>query len=456
MALGTAAAKELWKPPRFILGCWQLSSGHHGPLDEEETRKALELQLSLGVAACDCGDIYSGVEKRLGDFIAATARAGGEVGAAAAATRVHTKLVPDLERLSDITPLDVEVTLRRSIRRLRLPSGEPLELMQLHWWDLRCGDCAAALRALVSFTEGPKPLVRRIGLTNFGMEPTKWLLDMPEGASVASTQVQFSLLDQRVAVSGLLELCQQRGVAVLCYGVLAGGLLSERWLGAEEPPEWTDPMQAQTRSLTKYILVAKEGGSWEKLQELLRCLHGVAQRRSTSIAQVAIAWALAQPAVASVIIGLPRGSGEGLASAGGRRASEAVEATDLVLAADELQEISCAVEERRAAARRMGDFYEAERNREGEHGRIMRYNLSRVREEGHAKEVLDAEAALSSSQGVDTSDVADARALEAERLTWEADVLLSQGRGLCDASLQALSQARGRLNTVVDAGAASS
>jgi len=44
---------------------------------------------------------------------------------------------------------------------------------------------------------------------------------------------------------------------VLCYGAVAGGLLSDRWIGAPEPAEWSTPIDATTRSLTKYILIAR-------------------------------------------------------------------------------------------------------------------------------------------------------------------------------------------------------
>lgn len=104
-----AAEERPWPPP-FILGCWQLSAGHHGPLDEAETGSALEAQLRHGACAFDCGDIYAGVEERLGRFLA-SARAAGVPGAASA--RMHTKLVPDLDRLGDYTPEDVEAPLRR-------------------------------------------------------------------------------------------------------------------------------------------------------------------------------------------------------------------------------------------------------------------------------------------------------------------------------------------------------
>ena len=51
------------------------------------------------------------------------------------------------------------------------------------------------------------------------------------GIPLATTQVQYSLLDTRPAKS-LADLCAAHGMHLLCYGTLAGGFLSERYLGA--------------------------------------------------------------------------------------------------------------------------------------------------------------------------------------------------------------------------------
>lgn len=87
----------------------------------------------------------------------------------------------------------------------------------------------------------------QVGLTNFGLAQTREIVDA--GVTVAATQVQLSLLDRRPEASGLSAYCMQHGICILPYGVLAGGLLSDRYLG--KPPPSTDPAEHETRSLTK-------------------------------------------------------------------------------------------------------------------------------------------------------------------------------------------------------------
>ena len=48
-------------------------------------------------------------------------------------------------------------------------------------------------------------------------------------------QVQYSLLDHRPLHSGLVDVCEKHNVQILAYGVLAGGFLTDRWLGVERP-----------------------------------------------------------------------------------------------------------------------------------------------------------------------------------------------------------------------------
>jgi enamine deaminase RidA (YjgF/YER057c/UK114 family) len=100
--------------------------------------------------------------------------------------------------------------------------------------------------------------------------------------------------------------CISEGIKLLAYGTLAGGFLSERWLGAPRPPmaditDW---------SKMKYKRFIAEIGGWEVLQAVLGAVHCVAQKHGVSIANVATRWLLDQPAVAAVIVGARLGERE--------------------------------------------------------------------------------------------------------------------------------------------------
>jgi len=100
--------------------------------------------------------------------------------------------------------------------------------------------------------------------------------------------------------------CQERGIHLLAYGVLAGGLLTERYLRQPEPGR----AALNTASLSKYKNMVDAWGGWDLFQELLITLESIAGRHRVSIASVAVRYVLDRPAVAGVIVGLRLGLAE--------------------------------------------------------------------------------------------------------------------------------------------------
>ncbi len=324
---------------RVIKGGWQLAGGH-GEVSRDAAIADMAAYVAAGITTFDCADIYTGVEELIGAYLRS---------AEAADVKVHTKFVPDLDLLPRITRADVARIIDRSRARL---GRDRLDLVQFHWWDYdipRWLDTALLLKELQH--EGK---INLIGGTNFDTAHAAALLDA--GVDLASVQVQYSLLDDRPA-RGLAALAQARGMKLLCYGTVAGGFLSDRWLGVAEPRE---PLP--NRSLTKYKLIIDDAGGWDWFQALLRALDGVARRHGTDIAAVASRAVLDFPAVAAVIVGVSRGA-HLAAHAGLCR----IPLDDADRAA-----IGAVLAQRRPIE---GDVYALERDRAGRHGRIMKYNL---------------------------------------------------------------------------------
>jgi aryl-alcohol dehydrogenase-like predicted oxidoreductase len=177
--------------------------------------------------------------------------------------------------------------------------------------------------------------------------------------------VQYSLLDSRPD-QGLIALCQERGVQLLCYGTLAGGLLSDAWLGQAEP---TEPLA--NRSHTKYKLIIEDFGGWDLFQELLQALQAIATRHDVGLGDVGLGdvatrWVIDRPQVASAIMGFT--------STRHLPATKHIEA--LRLDAQDHALLAPLLARRTGPA---GDCYDIERDKEGRHGRIMRYNQNEGR-----------------------------------------------------------------------------
>ena len=97
----------------------------------------------------------------------------------------------------------------------------------------------------------------------------------------------------------MAQVCEEQRVWLLPYGVLCGGLLSDRYLGQPEP----GPAELNTASLRKYKQMIDAWGGWQLFQQLLTVLRGIADKRRVTIANVAERYILEKPAVAGVIIG---------------------------------------------------------------------------------------------------------------------------------------------------------
>ena len=142
--------------------------------------------------------------------------------------------------------------------------------------------------------------IRHLGLTNFDTDHLQNVVD--KGHEIVSNQVQYSLIDRRPERK-MAQYCQGQGIHLLAYGTLAGGLLSDRYLGQSEPSRAT----LTTASLNKYKQMVDVWGDWDLFQELLRALKRVADRHQVSIADVAMRYILDRPAVAGVIVGVRLG-----------------------------------------------------------------------------------------------------------------------------------------------------
>ena len=346
-AIETASLRPGYTISRLVKGGWQLAAGHS---DADRARAVDEMgdYVRAGVTTFDCADIYTGVEEKIGDFRRA-ARAAGE-DALLAPLKVHTKCVPDFDKLATITKADVEATIDRSLKRL---SAERLDLVQFHWWDTGVPRYVEAASWLTDFQKAGK--IDLVGTTNFNTGCMEELV--ASGFDAASIQLQFSLLDRR-PTRRMVDFCARNNIGILCYGTVAGGFLSDRWLGVAEP---AGPLE--NRSLVKYKLIIDDMGGWDAFQSLLATLRRIADRHGVDIASVAMRAMLAEPQLAGIIVGVRHG---------GHLARHAA-LFDLVLDADDHAQIDAALAE---ATPLEGDVYDLERDRTGRHGRIMHYNLN--------------------------------------------------------------------------------
>jgi aryl-alcohol dehydrogenase-like predicted oxidoreductase len=280
---------------RILNGMWQVS-GAHGRIDRERAVEEMFRYHDAGFTTWDLADHYGPAEDLIGEFRRrfAARQSEGRLGQ----IQAFTKWVP---HPGPMTRPVVEEAVQVSLKRMGVAC---LDLLQFHWWDYGDRRYLDALRHLTDLCGEGK--IRHLALTNFDTERLHVITEA--GVSIVSNQVQYSLVDRRPAVL-MAAFCQQHGIALLTYGTVLGGLLSEKYLGQPEPTRSDLP----TASLQKYKHMIDAWGGWGLLQELLTALKRVADRYGVGIANIGVRSILDAAAVGGVIVGARLGIAEHIA-----------------------------------------------------------------------------------------------------------------------------------------------
>jgi aryl-alcohol dehydrogenase-like predicted oxidoreductase len=181
-------------------------------------------------------------------------------------------------------------TLRRhceeSLRRLET---DHVELLYLHAPDdeVPLADSAGALKELLD--EGK---TRAVGVSNLSLEQ---LEAFAEVCPVAVFQPPYNMLMRQIEAD-TLPWCRAQSVSVMPYWPLMKGLLAGR-LGRDFVLRTGD-------GRAKYPMF--HGKEWARNQDLIDDLGAIADAAGRTIAQLVIAWTLAQPGITSVLCGAKR------------------------------------------------------------------------------------------------------------------------------------------------------
>ena len=264
----------------LAFGCWAIIGGFTwGEQDRSESRDALRAAYDAGVTFFDTAEGYGkGESEEL-------------VGEALADIRdsvvIASKVAP-----KHCAPADLRLACERSLARLRT---DRIDLYQLHWprWDIPFEETFAVLDALQD--EGK---IRSWGVSNFARR------DLHDAVAVShrmvSNQLCYNLLFRGVECD-VRDVCVENAISILAYSPIAQGLLAGTWTSADDMP----PDRARTRHFSSTREHAKHGeaGAEGETFAAVERVRAIAAQLGESMADVAMAWLLAQPGVTSVIAG---------------------------------------------------------------------------------------------------------------------------------------------------------
>jgi len=280
--LGREAAVERRRIGSLAVTVVGLGCNNFGTrLDAGGTAAVVHAALDAGIDFFDTADIYG--KGKSEEFL------GRALGSRRAEVVLATKFGMEMdERRKGAAPKYVHQALEDSLRRL---GTDRVDLYQLHRPDPEV-PIAETLDALDELVRAGK--VREIGCSQFTVEQLREA-ERAAGerrARFVSVQNQYSLL-HREPERGVLAECERAGLAFIPFFPLANGLLTGKYRQGRPVPEGT--RLASGRRSTE-LLTEENLATVERLIEY-------AESRGRTLLELAFAWLLARPVVASVIAG---------------------------------------------------------------------------------------------------------------------------------------------------------
>lgn len=255
-------------------------------LDETASHQVMDRALELGINFIDTADRYEiGVtEQFVGSWLE------GKRHQVVLATKVRGRMGPGPND-TGLSRVHIMQAVEASLRRLRT---DYIDLYQMHAPD-DLTPIETTLRALDDLIRQGK--VRALGCSNYAaweMCKALWVSDVRNLARFESVQPIYNLL-ARQAEAELLPLCLSEGVAVIPYNSIAGGMLSGKY-------QWGQPPAQGTRFQVRPKMYRERYWHEANFQAVER-LKPIAAEGGRTLAQYALGWVLANPAVTSAIAG---------------------------------------------------------------------------------------------------------------------------------------------------------
>jgi len=262
-------------------GTWQFG-GDWGSFESQEAQAAIGRALDLGINFFDTAQAYGfgASERVLGQALRAELKTKRD--RIVIATKGGLRKEGDT-LLRDASARWIRQGVEQSLRNLGV---DYLDLYQVHWPDPRTpfDETARALAELVQVGK-----VRYAGVSNFDVAQMR---EFAKTRRIDTLQPPYHLF-RRDIEGEVLPYCHEHRIGVLVYGPLAHGLLGGRY--APQTTFATDDWRSKSPAF--------HGARFTRNLAVVDRLRSLADRHGITVAQLAIAWVLANPAVDVAIIG---------------------------------------------------------------------------------------------------------------------------------------------------------
>lgn len=304
------------------LGSWlTYSGGVERERAEACTRTAYEAEINF----FDTANIYGrGISEEVwGDVLSSYPRDSYIL-----ATKVY---FPMSDSDKGLSAAQIHKQIDASLKRLQT---DYVDLYQCHRFDPETS-IEETMEALAEVVKAGK--ARYIGFSEWVPEQIKAGLAVPGAAKFISSQPQYNML-WRGPEKEVFPLCETQEISQIVWSPLAQGVLTGKYLPGHPPPDGT---RAQSQGMTNQNMERYMG---DEVLAAVQRLQPVAEELGLSMTQLALAWVLRRPEVASAIIGAsrPEQISENIAASGVKLSEESLTQIDEILG-------SCVTYEQRTA-----------------------------------------------------------------------------------------------------------
>jgi len=257
-----------------------------GAVPREQAHECVAKAFEVGINFIDTANVYSGgaAEEFLGEVLADRPRDSYVL-----ATKLFWPM-SDTDR--GLSREQVFKQIDASLARLRT---DYVDLYQCHRydWDTPLEETMQALTEVVH-----QGKARYLGFSEWPVEKVREAIELPGVEKFVSSQPQYSMLWRGPELE-LIPFCREHGVSQIVWSPIAQGVLSGKYEPGRPPP-------ADSRWGSERMSYFMDAFNDDTLLERVQLLRPIANELGITMAQLALAWVLREPNVASAIVGASR------------------------------------------------------------------------------------------------------------------------------------------------------
>ena len=265
------------------LGSWLTYSGG---VTREQARACVDAAFDAGINFIDTANVYG---RGASETLLGEALSGHDRSSYVLATKVYFEMSPTDRGLS---AAQIHKQIDASLQRLQT---DYVDLYQCHRYDDQT-PLEETMAALTEVVDAGK--ARQTGFSEWPVERIGESLLLPDVERWASSQPQYSML-WRAPEAEVIPLCTQERISQIVWSPLGQGVLTGKYLPGEPPPH---DSRAASEAMSTFIDRLVE----PRVLEAVQRLRPVADAAGLTMAQLALAWVLREPNVASAIVGASR------------------------------------------------------------------------------------------------------------------------------------------------------